>query len=327
MSDMDEDHQLELQHDQDEDASSEADEQQYYAHSGNGQEQAMYGMMPMMPQQMMGMPMNMMGMPMMQMGMPMGMGVDMMPMHGMPMNMDMMAMAAQQQQQQQQQHGDSAHDDDEEPSHSQPAPAPVTSGRKKRSPKRAAKAETFVENDDEDMIEERVPGQRNPKIPIPRVKAIMKEDEDVLLVGLDASAAVAFAAEAFLEYFGKKCLESAVGDKRKTVQYKDMVKTVREVSNLNFLEDLIPPMIPLSKAKEARKALEKPAAGGDDQAADANSNPNADENEEEEREPASPTKAGETENGHEDEQDEEDNDGVNENTLDTQMDEDDETGV
>ncbi|KAJ3103131.1 hypothetical protein HK100_004257, partial [Physocladia obscura] len=37
-------------------------------------------------------------------------------------------------------------------------------------------------------------GIRNPRIPIPRVKAIMKEDEDVLMVGLDAATAMGFAA-------------------------------------------------------------------------------------------------------------------------------------
>ncbi|KAI8619406.1 hypothetical protein BC830DRAFT_1104481 [Chytriomyces sp. MP71] len=101
-------------------------------------------------------------------------------------------------------------------------------------------------------------GLRNPKIPIPRVKAIMKEDEDVLLAGLDGSTALAFAAESFLEYFAKKCLDVAVQERRKTVMYRDMVKTVQTVDNLQFLEDLIPPMMPLSKAKEMKNTSKKP---------------------------------------------------------------------
>ncbi|KAI9342567.1 hypothetical protein BDR26DRAFT_859185 [Obelidium mucronatum] len=90
----------------------------------------------------------------------------------------------------------------------------------------------------------------------------MKEDEDILLVGLDAATAVGFAAEMFLEYFAEKCCEAATRDHRKTVAYKDMARTVREVSNLNFLEDLFPPMVTVKKAMDQKALLAKRAAAG-----------------------------------------------------------------
>ncbi|KAJ3392199.1 hypothetical protein HDU84_004691 [Entophlyctis sp. JEL0112] len=140
---------------------------------------------------------------------------------------------------------------------------------------------------------------RAPKIPIPRVKAIMKEDEDVLMVGLDAATAMGFAAtlllaivfflflspaylcfyalqEMFLEYFGQKCNEFTTKDSRKTVMYKDLVKAVREVSNLNFLEDIIPPMLPVKKALEVREQLSK-AQSADAGSMDADGSHNGDD--------------------------------------------------
>ncbi|KAJ3286326.1 Chromatin accessibility complex protein 1 [Rhizoclosmatium sp. JEL0117] len=152
--------------------------------------------------------------------------------------------------------------------------------QKRPSPKRAATAKKARANNDDDAGDKDNGGGgglKAPKIPIPRVKAIMKEDEDVLMAGLDAATALGFAAERFLEYFATACLETAVKDHRKTVAYKDMAKTVREVSNLNFLEDLLPPMLTIKKAQEAKAALEKRAAADGEEPVDEDMNPQAEE--------------------------------------------------
>ncbi|KAJ3074361.1 hypothetical protein HDU98_011430 [Podochytrium sp. JEL0797] len=120
---------------------------------------------------------------------------------------------------------------------------------------------------------------RAPQIPLSRVKAIMKEDEDVSMIAADSIIALAFAGELFLEYFAEKTFEATQRDKRRTVAYKDMARTVREVSNLNFLEDLFPPpQMTVKKPRKKKAEIEDKAEDGIDAMEDEDDQNNANDN-------------------------------------------------
>ncbi|KAL7751760.1 hypothetical protein RI367_002759 [Sorochytrium milnesiophthora] len=72
--------------------------------------------------------------------------------------------------------------------------------------------------------------------PLARVKKIVKLDPDVPNVQQDAIFLIAKATELFLENYSWKLYEAASAEKRKTVQYRDMVKVVQNTDAYFFLE-------------------------------------------------------------------------------------------
>jgi histone H3/H4 len=66
------------------------------------------------------------------------------------------------------------------------------------------------------------PAAAKSTLPISRVKAIMRQDEDVQAVSGDAVFAMSVAAEAFLEILIKESYQYTFKESRKTVNYKDV---------------------------------------------------------------------------------------------------------
>ncbi|KAI8364954.1 histone-fold-containing protein [Blakeslea trispora] len=98
---------------------------------------------------------------------------------------------------------------------------------------------------------ERRPG--NTMLPLARVKRVIKEDKDVSLINAEATFCIAYATELFMEYLVTEAFSKAKQEKRKTVYYRDLASTVKEIEQFEFLEDVIPTTMTLKQAIEKRK--------------------------------------------------------------------------
>ncbi|KAA8915899.1 hypothetical protein TRICI_001913 [Trichomonascus ciferrii] len=83
-----------------------------------------------------------------------------------------------------------------------------------------------------------------PKVPIARVKRIIKQDDDI--AGVSSSAL-------FAQYFTEQALLSAQGERRKKLQYADFANAVANNDQLEFLSDLVPKKVPFRKVLEHRQ--------------------------------------------------------------------------
>jgi DNA polymerase epsilon subunit 4 len=88
----------------------------------------------------------------------------------------------------------------------------------------------------QDFIPSPGPSASKSTFPVSRVKAIMRQDQDVQMVSGDAVYAMAVATEAFLEILAKEAYTFTKAESRKTVQYKDLAKAVESVVAFEFLE-------------------------------------------------------------------------------------------
>ncbi|KAI7904861.1 histone-fold-containing protein [Cokeromyces recurvatus] len=102
------------------------------------------------------------------------------------------------------------------------------------------------------VVIERVPGTT--MLPIARVKRVIKEDKDIALINAEATFCIAYATELFLEYLVTEAFSKAKKEKRKTIYYRDLSSSVKEIEHFEFLEDVIPPTMTLKSAIEKRKA-------------------------------------------------------------------------
>ncbi|KAI8066260.1 histone-fold-containing protein [Gilbertella persicaria] len=101
------------------------------------------------------------------------------------------------------------------------------------------------------QLPERKPG--NTMLPLARVKRVIKEDKDVSLINAEATFCIAYATELFMEYLVTEAFNKAKKEKRKTVYYKDLASTVKEIEPFEFLDDVIPTTMTLKQAIEKRK--------------------------------------------------------------------------
>ncbi|KNE59127.1 hypothetical protein AMAG_03464 [Allomyces macrogynus ATCC 38327] len=76
--------------------------------------------------------------------------------------------------------------------------------------------------------------------PHARIRKIIRADPDVNIISADAVFVVAKAAELFLEKLSWVAYETANGERRRTVQYRDLVAAVESVDEYFFLEDILP---------------------------------------------------------------------------------------
>ncbi|XP_019878604.1 DNA polymerase epsilon subunit 4 [Aethina tumida] len=74
------------------------------------------------------------------------------------------------------------------------------------------------------------------RLPLARVKHMIKQDPDVKIIGQDAVFLVAKATEMFIEFMSKKAADQIVNTKRKTVLKRDVEVVVNNVPNLCFLD-------------------------------------------------------------------------------------------
>ncbi|XP_034824922.1 DNA polymerase epsilon subunit 4 [Maniola hyperantus] len=77
---------------------------------------------------------------------------------------------------------------------------------------------------------------RTTKLPMARIKSIMKMDPDVSVVNAEAVFLVAKATELFLETIAKETYAFTAQHKRKTIAKKDLDVVINKVDCLCFLE-------------------------------------------------------------------------------------------
>ncbi|XP_021046463.1 DNA polymerase epsilon subunit 4 isoform X2 [Mus pahari] len=81
-------------------------------------------------------------------------------------------------------------------------------------------------------------GPRLSRLPLARVKALVKADPDVTLAGQEAIFILARAAELFVETIAKDAYCCAQQGKRKTLQRRDLDNAIEAVDEFAFLEGL-----------------------------------------------------------------------------------------
>ncbi|XP_061419883.1 DNA polymerase epsilon subunit 4 [Lethenteron reissneri] len=82
------------------------------------------------------------------------------------------------------------------------------------------------------------------RLPLSRVKSIMKADPDVALAAHEAVFLIAKATELFIEAIAKDAYGFALQGKRKTLQRKDLDNAVDAVDEFAFLEGEQRPPLP-----------------------------------------------------------------------------------
>ncbi|KAF3834717.1 hypothetical protein F7725_027275 [Dissostichus mawsoni] len=80
------------------------------------------------------------------------------------------------------------------------------------------------------------PGTRLSKLPLARIKALMKTDPDVSLASQESVFIIAKATELFVEMIAKDSLVYAQQGKRKTLQRKDLDNAIEAIDEFAFLE-------------------------------------------------------------------------------------------
>lgn len=74
------------------------------------------------------------------------------------------------------------------------------------------------------------------KLPLSRIKALMKADPDVSLASQESVFIIAKATELFVEMIAKDALVYAQQGKRKTLQRKDLDNAIETIDEFAFLE-------------------------------------------------------------------------------------------
>ncbi|KAK0142776.1 DNA polymerase epsilon subunit 4 [Merluccius polli] len=74
------------------------------------------------------------------------------------------------------------------------------------------------------------------KLPLARIKALMKADPDVSLASQESVFIIAKATELFVEMIAKDALVYAQQGKRKTLQRKDLDNAIEAIDEFAFLE-------------------------------------------------------------------------------------------
>ncbi|KAM6962935.1 DNA polymerase epsilon subunit 4 [Aplochiton taeniatus] len=77
---------------------------------------------------------------------------------------------------------------------------------------------------------------RPSKLPLSRIKSLMKSDPDVSLASQESVFIIAKATELFVEMIAKDALVYAQQGKRKTLQRKDLDNAIEAIDELAFLE-------------------------------------------------------------------------------------------
>ncbi|XP_067000839.1 DNA polymerase epsilon subunit 4 [Anabrus simplex] len=96
----------------------------------------------------------------------------------------------------------------------------------------------LAENDGNDLSQEpeEEKSEKLLKLPIARVKHIMKMDPDVNLASQEAVFLIAKSTELFIESLSREAYTYTAQAKRKTLQKKDIDSAVDSVDSLAFLE-------------------------------------------------------------------------------------------
>ncbi|KAJ9056646.1 hypothetical protein DSO57_1030844 [Entomophthora muscae] len=88
------------------------------------------------------------------------------------------------------------------------------------------------------------------KVPLSRIKRILKEDNEFQGATTDAYTVISKATELFIKMFATDSYNVAARDSRVSVQYKDCATLVSNVDKYEFLTDVVPTPLSLRKALE-----------------------------------------------------------------------------
>ncbi|KAK0531755.1 hypothetical protein OC835_003551 [Tilletia horrida] len=92
--------------------------------------------------------------------------------------------------------------------------------------------------------------------PTARMQRIIKSDEDLTNCSAEAAFLIAIATECFIKYFVEESYASARMEKRRAISYKDCQRAVQREWALGFLQEAVPPTMPLSAALKKAEAHE-----------------------------------------------------------------------
>ena len=81
---------------------------------------------------------------------------------------------------------------------------------------------------------------KSQKLPLARIKKIMKSDEDVRMISAEAPILFAKACEMFIAEMTIKGYYNAEKNERKTLQRKDICAAIAKTETYDFLIDTIP---------------------------------------------------------------------------------------
>ncbi|CAI5441305.1 unnamed protein product [Caenorhabditis angaria] len=94
-------------------------------------------------------------------------------------------------------------------------------------------------NEEVTKLEEHVNELLHSQLPLGRVKKICRLDPDVEMINSEAIRLMTKAAELFIIELGKASNTNAILEKRKTVQLKDIEKSIQKMWTFAFLEDAL----------------------------------------------------------------------------------------
>ncbi|KAI5289667.1 hypothetical protein KEM54_003457, partial [Ascosphaera aggregata] len=91
-------------------------------------------------------------------------------------------------------------------------------------------------------------------LPASRVKAIVKQDEEIAKLSNPATFSISIATQLFVEYLTKQAHLAMKSDGRRGVlQYKDVAAAVSRIDNLEFLTDVVPKTTPFHSYKKTHE--------------------------------------------------------------------------
>lgn len=143
----------------------------------------------------------------------------------------------------------------------EPAPAPAPVAEPPRPAPVQAPAAPKPKPKPRPKPAERTPGET--QLPLSRVQKIMKTDSDLLPVSKEALHMISVATEEFLKKLTKATHKQAHAQRRTMINYRDAATAVEQSDNMQFLQDTIPPAIPISEAFERRRAKEGDLPNGE----------------------------------------------------------------
>jgi len=80
--------------------------------------------------------------------------------------------------------------------------------------------------------------ERATRLPVSRIKTMMKFDPDVNIIAQEAAYLVAKSSEQFIEIFAKKAYAKTLNEKRKTMKFKDCEAAIAEDPRFCFLDGI-----------------------------------------------------------------------------------------
>ncbi|EFP07570.1 hypothetical protein CRE_26065 [Caenorhabditis remanei] len=96
-----------------------------------------------------------------------------------------------------------------------------------------------ISEEEVNTIEERVADLMQTQLPLGRVKKIIRMNSDVEMINSEALQLMTKSAEMFIKELSNAANQNAAMEKRKTIQPKDIDKTIKKIWEFAFLEDTL----------------------------------------------------------------------------------------